>query len=73
MIHMFDSVKFGVGIVHRKVFAITDDQDKLKYNAIPGYTIQQPKDEKEEKEVSEDLMEDIGKAVTLDELLSHDI
>ena len=41
------------------------NQDKLQYNYSWIYN-KQPKDEKQEKEVSEDLMEDIGKAVTLE-------
>ena len=61
---MFDSVKFGVGIVTPEEFE-TLDQEKLQYNYAWIYD-HQPKDEKEEKEVSEDLMEDIGKVVTLE-------
>lgn len=61
---MFDSVKFGVGIVTPEEFE-TLDQEKLQYNYAWIYD-QQPVDEKEEKEVSEDLMEDIGKVVTLE-------
>lgn len=61
---MFDSVKFGVGIVTPEEFE-TLDQEKLQYNYAWIYN-QQPKDEKEEKKVSEDLMEDIGNVVTLE-------
>lgn len=61
---MFDSVKFGVGIVTPEGFEALN-QDKLQYNYSWIYN-KQPKDEKQEKEVSEDLMEDIGKAVTLE-------
>ena len=61
---MFDSVKFGVGIVTLEEFE-TLDQEKLQYNYAWIYN-QQPKDEKEEKKVSEDLMEDIGNVVTLE-------
>lgn len=61
---MFDSVKFGVGIVTPEEFE-TLDQKKLQYNYAWIYD-QQPVDEKEEKEVSEDLMEDIGKVVNLE-------
>ena len=61
---MFDSVKFGVGIVTPEEFE-TLDQEKLQYNYAWIYD-QQPVDEKEEKEVSEDLMEDIGKVVNLE-------
>lgn len=61
---MFDSVKFGVGIVTPEEFE-TLDQERLQYNYAWIYN-QQPKDEKEEKKVSEDLMEDIGNVVTLE-------
>ena len=61
---MFDSVKFGVAIVAPEEFA-TLDQEKLRYNYAWIYA-HQPKDEKEEKKVSEDLVEDIGKVVTLE-------
>ena len=61
---MFDSVKFGVGIVTPEEFE-TLDQEKLQYNYAWIYN-QQPKDEKEEKKVFEDLMEDIGNVVTLE-------
>ena len=61
---IFDSVKFGVGIVTPEEFE-TLDQEKLQYNYAWIYN-QQPKDEKEEKKVSEDLMEDIGNVVTLE-------
>ena len=60
---MFDSVKFGVGIVTPEEFE-TLDQEKLQYNY--AWIYDQPVDEKEEKEVSEDLMEDIGKVVNLE-------
>ena len=61
---MFDSVKFGVAIVAPEEFE-TLDQEKLRYNYAWIYD-HQPKDEKEEKKVSEDLVEDIGKVVTLE-------
>ncbi len=61
---MFDSVKFGVCIVTEEEFS-TLDQGKLQYNYAWTYN-EPPKDEKEEKEVSEDLMKDIGKVVTLE-------
>lgn len=61
---MFDSVKFGVAIVAPEEFE-TLDQEKLRYNYARIYA-HQPKDEKEEKKVSEDLVEDIGKVVTLE-------
>lgn len=61
---MFDTIKFGVGIVTPEEFE-TLDQDILQYNYAWIYN-KQPKDEKEEKEVSEDLMEVMGKVVTLE-------
>ncbi len=61
---MFDAIKFGVGIVTPEEFE-TLNQDILQYNYAWIYN-KQPKDEKEEKEVSEDLMEAIGKVVTLE-------
>lgn len=61
---MFDSVKFGVCIVTEEEFA-TLDQGKLQYNYAWTYN-EPPKDEKDEKDVSEDLMKDIGKVVTLE-------
>ena len=61
---MFDSVKFGVSVVTPEEFD-TLDQDKLQYNYSWIYD-KQPKTEKEEKEVSEELMENIGEIVTLE-------
>ena len=61
---MFDSVKFGVGVVTEEEFD-TLDQDKLQYNYAWTYN-EAPKTEKEEKDVSEDLMKDMGKVVTLE-------
>lgn len=61
---MFDFVKFGVSVVTEDEFDSLK-QDKLQYNYSWKYD-QKPKTEKEEKEVSEDLMEDIGKIVTLE-------
>lgn len=43
----------------------TLDQDKLQYNYSWIYD-KQPKTEKEEKEVSEELMENIGEIITLE-------
>ena len=43
----------------------TLDQDKLQYNYSWIYD-KQPKTEKEEKDVSEELMENIGEIVTLE-------
>ena len=61
---MFDSVKFGVGVVTEEELD-TLDQDKLQYNYAWTYN-EAPKTEKEEKDVSEDLMKDMGKVVTLE-------
>ena len=61
---MFDSVKFGVAIVAPEEFENLD-QEKLRYNYAWIYD-HQPKNEKEEKKVSENLMEDIGKVVALE-------
>ena len=61
---MFDSVKFGVSVVtEEEVDSL--NQDKLQYNYSWIYD-QKPENEKEEKEVSEDLMEDLGEIVTLE-------
>ena len=61
---MFDSVKFGVSVVTEEEFDSLD-QSKLQYNYSWIYD-QKPATEKEEKKVSEDLMEDIGGIVTLE-------
>ena len=61
---MFDSVKFGVGVVTEEEFD-TLDQDKLQYNYAWVYD-KKPQTELEEKEVSEDLMKAMGKVVTLE-------
>nr|WP_294676043.1 ABC transporter permease [uncultured Blautia sp.] len=61
---MFDSVKFGVGVVTPEEFE-TLSKEKLQYNYAWIYN-KQPENEKEEKKVSEDLMEDIGNVVTLE-------
>lgn len=61
---MFDSVKFGVSVVTPEEFD-TLDQDKLQYNYSWIYD-KQPKTEKEEKDVSEELMENIGEIITLE-------
>ena len=57
-------MKFGVSVVTEDEFDSLK-QDKLQYSYSWKYD-QKPKTEKEEKEVSEDLMEDIGKIVTLE-------
>ena len=61
---MFDSVKFGVGIVTNEEFNSLD-QDKLQYNYAWTYN-EKPKTELEEKNVSEDLMKAMGKIVILE-------
>ena len=61
---MFDAVKLGVSVVTEEEFDSLD-QEKLQYNYSWIYD-EKPKTEKEEKEVSEDLMEDMGKIVTLE-------
>ena len=61
---MFDSVKFGVSVVTEEEFDSLD-QEKLQYNYAWIYD-EKPADEKEEKEVSEDLMKEMGKVVTLE-------
>lgn len=61
---MFDAVKFGVSVVTEEEFDSLD-QEKLQYNYSWIYD-EKPKTEKEKKEVSEDLMEDMGKIVTLE-------
>ena len=57
-------MKFGVSVVTEEEFDSLD-QSKLQYNYSWIYD-QKPETEKEEKEVSEDLMEDIGGIVTLE-------
>ncbi len=61
---MFDAVKFGVSVVTEEEFDSLD-QEKLQYNYSWIYD-EKPKTEKEEKEVSENLMEDMGKIATLE-------
>lgn len=61
---MFDAVKFGVAIVTDKGFQ-TLDKKACQYNYSWTYN-KEPENEKAEKEVAEDLMENIGKEVTLE-------
>ena len=61
---MFDAVKFGVSVVAEEAFSDFKKED-LFYNYAWKYD-HAPSDEKEEKEMSEDLMEAIGKEVTLE-------
>ena len=61
---MFDAVKFSVAIVTDKGFQ-TLDKKACQYNYSWTYN-KEPENEKSEKEVAEDLMENIGKEVTLE-------
>ena len=61
---MFDAVKFGVSVVTEEEFDSLE-QEKLQYNYSWIYD-KQPKTEKEEKDVSEELMENIGEIITLE-------
>ena len=61
---MFDAVKFGVAIVTDKGFQ-TLDKKACQYNYSWTYN-KEPENEKAEKEVAKDLMENIGKEVTLE-------
>lgn len=64
---MFDSVKFGVGIITQDAFA-SIDTSLVKYVYSWKYDVE-PKDDKEEKEVSEDLMKAINQDVSLEEFV----
>ena len=64
---MFDAVKFGVSVVTEEEFDSLN-QDRIQYDYSWKYD-QKPISEKEEKEVSEDLMEDIGGIVTLEDFI----
>ena len=64
---MFDAVKFGVAIVTDKGFQ-TLDKKACQYNYSWTYN-KEPENEKAEKEVAEDLMENIGKEVTLESVV----
>ena len=59
---MFDSVSFTVGIVSDEKFS---EYDKVLYNYAYLYE-NAPTDEKEEKEMAEDLSKDLSKEVVLD-------
>ena len=61
---MFDAVKFGVSVVTEEEFDKLN-QDKLQYNYAWKYD-KEPATEQEEKEISEDLMENMGEIVTLE-------
>ena len=64
---MFDSVKFDVGIITPDSFA-SMDTSLVKYVYSWKYDVE-PKDDKEEKEVSEDLMKAINQDVSLEEFV----
>ena len=55
---MFDAIKFGVAIVTEKGFAQLD-QSKMTWQYAWKYN-QSPKNNIEEKEMSDDLMSDIN-------------
>ena len=64
---MFDSVKFGIGIVTSEAFESLDSP-LVKYCYAWKYN-DEPTTEKEEKEVSDDLMKAINKEVSLEEFV----
>lgn len=64
---MFDSIKFGVAIVSSDSFEQFADRD-LTYNYAWKYEAV-PKDDTEEKEVSEKLIKNISKEVDLEEVV----
>ena len=61
---MFDAIKFGVAIVAEKGFAQLD-QSKMTWQYAWNYN-QSPKNNIEEKEMSDDLMSDINSTIVLD-------
>lgn len=61
---MFDAIKFGVAIVAEKSFAQLD-QSKMTWQYAWKYN-QSPKNNIEEKEMSDDLMSDINSTIVLD-------
>lgn len=64
---MFDAVKFGVAIITDEDFASLN-QSKIQYDYSWKYD-KKPATEKQEKKVSEDLMEDIAEVVTLESFI----
>ena len=64
---MFDAVKFGVSVVTQEEFA-DYDKDQLYFSYSWKYA-KEPFDEAEEKEMSEDLLETIAGAVTLEDFV----
>ena len=61
---MFDAIKFGVSVVTPEEFESLN-QDKIQYSYSWVYE-KEPKNEKQEKKMSEDLMEALGEEVTLE-------
>ena len=61
---MFDAIKFGVAIVTEDGFAQLD-QSKMTWQYVWKYN-QSPKNDIEEKEISDDLMSDINSTIVLD-------
>ena len=61
---MFDAIKFGVAIVTEDGFAQLD-QSKMTWQYAWKYN-QSPKNDIEEKEISDDLMSDINSTIVLD-------
>ena len=61
---MFDAIKFGVLVVTPEEFECLN-QDKIQYSYSWVYD-KEPKNEKQEKKMSEDLMEALGEEVTLE-------
>lgn len=64
---MFDSVKFGVSVVTAEGFEALG-REKLSYSYSWKYN-DAPADEREEKELSEDLLEVIGKNAALEDFV----
>ena len=64
---MFDSVKFGIGVVTSEAFESLDSP-LVKYCYAWKYN-DEPTTEKKEKEVSDDLMKAINKEVSLEEFV----
>ena len=61
---MFDAIKFGVSVVTPEEVESLN-QDKIQYSYSWVYD-KEPKNEKQEKKMSEDLMEALGEEVTLE-------
>lgn len=61
---MFDAVKFGVAIVTKEEFS-SFNESQMTYNYAWTYN-HKPETQKQEKKKAEDLVEDIGKDITLE-------